>query len=264
MRRPHRVPAPQRGHTGPIVVDRISASRTAASTQCEGKQSSSERDRAVSDTATDSNPPAAPAPTKVSDGFDSVDDGGSRSIIRGAKIKFAKTEEWLDEASDVIDPAREFIAVELAKVTQKWIDDNPAETRILGPDEYFPDIEKLNAEAPPEEWREKFGRKVGPWQNSVVLYLLDPKSMEGFTFVTSAIGGFRAIDELKGHVRRARMMQGANVYPIVTLADTHMRTQFGGRQRPRFKVVRFITLGGAARPLLEPAKPEPVNDAIPY
>ena len=209
-----------------------------------------------------SSPPVAPA--KVSDGFDGVDDGGTRSIIKGAKLKFSKTEEWIGEDDDVIPPDREFIVVELAKVTQKWIDDKPAETRILAPDEYFPDTEKLNAEAPPEEWRDKFGKQVGPWQNSIVAYLLDPKTMEGFTWPTSTAGGFRAIDELKGHVRRARMMQGANVYPVVTLADTHMRTQFGGRQRPQFKVVRFVTLGGTERPLLEQTKPEPMNDSIQY
>lgn len=209
-------------------------------------------------------PPAAPAPTKISDGFDGVDDGGARSIIRGVKLKFTNSAEWVDEAGEVIVPEREFLVVELAKVVQKWLDAMPVETRVLAPAEYFPDLEILNAEAPQSEWRDAFGKKVGPWQNSIVAYLLDPKTMEGFTWPTSTAGGFRAIDELKGHVRRARMLQGANVYPVVTLADTHMRTQFGGRQRPQFKVKRFVVLGGVERPLLEQTEPEPMNDEIQY
>ena len=166
----------------------------------------------------------------------------------------------------MIAPEREFIIVEIARVEQKWIDGMPVETRILAPDEYFRDIEKLNAEAPQSEWRDAFGKMVGPGQNSQVVYMIDPASMVGFSWPTSTAGGFRAIDEAKGSTRRARMMGAANVYPVVTLADTHMRTKFGGRQRPHFKVVRFVALGGAdrRRPLLETAKPEPTNDEIQY
>jgi hypothetical protein len=197
-----------------------------------------------------------PASTKVSDdGFDAVDDGGTRSIIRGMKLKFENSAKWIDTAGDVISPEREFLVVELTKGSQKWLDNMPAETRILSPREHFPDLERLNAEAPETEWREKFGKKTGPWQNFIAVYLFDPKTLEAFTWPTSTAGGFRAVSELKERVRHARMMQGDNIFPVVTLSDTHMKTQFGGRQRPAFKVLRFITIGGTQRPLLEPTKP---------
>jgi hypothetical protein len=205
---------------------------------------------------------APPAPAaKRSDGFDD-DDGVGMSIIRGEKLKFTNAGTWVDENGDPIAKDREFLVVEVMKVRQKWIDGKPVETHILGSGEYFPDIEKLNAEAPRSEWREVFGKMAGPWQNSFVLYLLDPKPMRGFTFPTSTAGGFRAVFELKGDVHRARMLQGDNVYPVVTLADTHMKTQYGGRQRPAFKIVRFVQIGGKARPLLEQPELEPMNDAI--
>jgi hypothetical protein len=212
---------------------------------------------------TNSNPPAA---IRVSDGFDSVDDGGSNSIIRGTKLKFGNDAKWSDGDDNVIAPQRELLIVEQVRSVQKWIDEKPTETRILAPDEYFPDIEKLNAEAPPEEWRDAFGRRIGPWQRCKVLYLFDPATLEGFSWPTSTAGGFRAISELQERVHRARMVQGDdNLYPLVTLSDTFMNTQFGGRQRPQFKVQRFVVLGGAKRPLLEPAKPaESLNDAIPF
>ena len=207
---------------------------------------------------------APPAPAaKRSDGFDD-DDGVGMSIIRGEKLKFTNAGTWVDENGDPIAKDREFLVVELMKVSQKWIDGKPVETRILSSGEYFPDIEKLNAEAPRSEWREAFGKMVGPWQNSFVLYLLDPETMQGFTFPTSTAGGFRAVFELKDDVHRARMLQGDNVYPVVTLADTHMKTQYGPRQRPAFKIVRFVPIGGQARPLLEESKAEPLNDQIVY
>jgi hypothetical protein len=234
--------------------------------------------KATKDAATISEPPKAPAPavnpanttltpTKAfSDGFDSViDANGNQSIIKGIKIKFTNNAEWIDDTGGVIAPTREFLVVELAKVTQKWKDNLPAEQRILDPAEPFPDVERLNAEVPKSEWREKFGKLVGPWQNSIAIYLFDPKTLEGFTWPTSTAGGFRAVDELKGRVKRARMMQGDDIYPLVTLGDTHMNTAFGGRQRPQFKVVRFVTLGGGqGRPLLAEPKPQELNDKIPW
>ncbi len=239
---------------------------TAKVMKTKGKTMSDENDEAAKVTTNGTTPaltasaPPAPAP-KRSDGFDD-DDGVGASIIKGEKLKFTNTGEWVDGDGDPIAADREFLIVELMKVNQKWIDGKPVETHILGSGECFPDIEKLNAEAPRSEWREAFGKMAGPWQNSFVLYLLDPKTMRGFTFPTSTAGGFRAVFELKGDVYRARMLQGDNVYPVVTLADTHMKTQYGGRQRPAFKIVRFVPIGGQARPLLEQPEPEPMNDAI--
>jgi hypothetical protein len=222
---------------------------------------------AINDPVKVSSPPVAPSPTKISDGFDSVDESGTGSLIKGALVKFTNNAEWLiKESGEVIPPERELLVTELTKASQKWIDATPVETRIIGADEYFPDTERLNAEAPQHEWRDAFGKRVGPWQNSIVVYLFDLKSMEGFSFPTSTSGGFRAVDELKGHVRRVRMLQGNNVYPVVTLSDLHMNTAFGGRQRPHFKVQRFIALGSAdARPAIAAGPNADMGgDQIPY
>jgi hypothetical protein len=61
-------------------------------------------------------------------------------------------------------------------------------------------------------------------------------------------------------------MRGANFFPLVQLADTFMNTQYGGRQRPLFKVVDFVALGAAEQhPQLEQAKNADMNgDDIPY
>jgi hypothetical protein len=213
--------------------------------------------------------PTAPASPMLHDGFDTPDEGGSGSIIRGMKVKFTKGAEWIDRDKVVIDPARQFFVAEIKKVVQQWLPgaDRP-ETRELGPDEFFPDIEKMNAEAPRSEWRTAFGEQQGPYEAAYVLYLFDPRTMEAFTFITPTTGGHRAVDDLKGKVRRARMLQGANRYALVTLGDTHMNTRYGGLQRPDFKVLDYVPLGGPAKPLLEPAKPrlslrDEMDDGLP-
>jgi hypothetical protein len=52
-----------------------------------------------------------------------------------------------------------------------------------------------------------------------------------------------------------RKSRGEKVCAVVTLSDTFMNTQFGGRQRPHFIVQRWVRLGGGEQPAL--AAPEP-------
>ena len=50
---------------------------------------------------------------------------------------------------------------------------------------------------------------------------------------------------LKEGTRLARKVPGGNRFPLVTLADTYMPTQYGGRQRPCFKIEDYPPLGQA-------------------
>jgi hypothetical protein len=199
-------------------------------------------------------------PTNIGDGFDDYDDV-SNSIIKGTKVKFTNDAKWLDTVTgEVIQPGREFLIVEIIRVGQKWISGLPAETRVLLPDEGWPNLERLNEEAPRNEWREAFGRKVGPWQRAYVVYMMDPRTYDGFSYPTSTAGGFRAVSELKGATQRARMLRGPNVYPLVTLIDVFMKTQFGGRQRPCFKIEDYVPIhprgGGSPPPVEKAASPQ--------
>jgi hypothetical protein len=175
------------------------------------------------------------------DGFSDPNYGSSRSIIKGCKIKFTNDFRWLAGA-DEIDPAREFLVIEILRVEQKWVDQRAVETRILKPDER-PNVDELNDATPRTEWRDYFGKFVGPWQFSYVAYLLDPATMEAFTYPASTCGGYQAIDDLKEATQRARIVHGANFFPRVTLGRTHMPTGFGGRYRPALIVKDFVRIG---------------------
>jgi hypothetical protein len=74
------------------------------------------------------------------------------------------------------------------------------------------------------------------------------------------------MSDLKAELRRARFLQGkTNLYPIVALHACVMKTAYGDRQRPAFKVLGFATLGEpTGQPTLNEMPAPPMNDAITY
>jgi hypothetical protein len=167
----------------------------------------------------------------------------SPSLIVGSKIKFTNAAQWLVN-DEVISPTRKFIVAKIVRAVQKWLPGcRRPESRILQPGERFPNLKKLNAAAPEEEKREAFGQKHGPFENVFVVYLCDPETLEGFSYPTSTVGGFAAVKDLKDCGRRAKLMRGRNMLPLVTLSHTWMNTNYGGRERPHFKICDYIPGG---------------------
>jgi hypothetical protein len=182
-------------------------------------------------------------------GWDDSTEGQERSegagLIQGVLLKFSNSATWITRDDDAIEPTLELVAVEVLRVVQKWCDGKPVETKILGPGEKFPDIEAMNEAIPRDEWVEgPTGDLRGPWQSQHILYLVDLQTMEKYTIALGTVGGRRAIGELRDKIVWMRRVRGPNVYPVVTLSDTFMPTRCGGRQRPDFKIVRWVRLGG--------------------
>jgi hypothetical protein len=210
---------------------------------------------------------AKKAPQEI-DGFDGYEDAAegeqerAGQIIQGSRVKFTNEATWETDDETEIARDREFIAVDVARVVQRWHDQKPAETIILAPHQKFPDIRKLNEAVPREEWVEgPDGNLRGPWQAQHILYLLDPLTMDKLTWPTGTIGGAIAIRELTDKVKWMRRFRGENVYAVVTLSDVFMNTRFGGRQRPHLEVKRFVNYGsgGGGKPRAVTG-PTPVAD----
>ena len=188
----------------------------------------------------------------VYDGFAGYEDGiegherpANAGLIQGTLLKFSNEATWITRDDDEIDGNLELIPVDVQRVVQKWQEGQPIETRTLEAGEKFPDLEALNADVPQSEWVEgPDGHKRGPWQAQHILYLLDPMTMDKFTFPTGTVGGRIAITELRDKLMWMRKTRGSNVYAVVTLGDKHMPTRFGGRQRPHFNIVKWTRLGG--------------------
>ena len=179
------------------------------------------------------------------DGVEGDDRPQSAGIIQGSLVKFSNEAMWVTRDGDELSADLELVAVDVGRVVQKWQDQQPVETIILQPHQKFPDIEKMNEETPKEQWVEgPDGQMRGPWQSQHVLYLLDLKAMDKYTFPTGTAGGRIAVGELRDKLMWMRRLRGPNVYPVIALSNTFMNTRFGARQRPYFKIVRWVRLGG--------------------
>jgi len=204
------------------------------------------------------------------DGIEGHDRPANAGLIQGTLLKFSNGGAWVTRDDDEIGSDVKLIAVDVQRVAQKWHDGQPIETRILEPGEKFPDLDALNADVPQSEWVVgPTGDKRGPWQAQHILYLLDPMTMDKFTFPTGTVGGRIAISELRDKLVWMRKTRGDNIFAVVTLADKHMNTRFGGRQRPHFNIVKWTRLGGdggeeiAALPSPAPAAQEPaLEDSV--
>src|SRR6516165_536386 len=179
------------------------------------------------------------------DGVEGDDQPQGAGIIQGSLVKFTNEAAWVTRDGDELSANLELVAVDVARVVQRWQDQQPIETIILEPHQKFPDIEEMNEKIPKKEWVEgPDGNMRGPWQAQHILYLLDPNTMDKFTFPTGTTGGRIAIRELRDKLVWMRRLRGPNVYPVITLADKFFPTRYGRRQRPHFVIRRWVRLGG--------------------
>jgi hypothetical protein len=200
-------------------------------------------------------------PPRTIDGFegyeDAVEGGEDRAgnrIIQGPLVRFTNEAAWVAADGEELSPDLELVAVDVLRVVQRWHDEKPIETRVLQPGEKFPDITALNETVPKKEWAEgPDGKPRGPWQAQHIVYLLDPRTMGKFTYATGTVGGAIAVRDLVDSTCWMRRYRGMGVYPVVTLKDVFMPTRFGGRQRPRFDIARWVSLDGGGT-LLTPTE----------
>src|SRR6516225_6216411 len=199
------------------------------------------------------------------DGVEGDDRPEGAGIIQGTLIKFTNEGKWVTRDGEELPTNLELVAANVNRVVQKWSEGQPVETIILEPHQKFPDVEEMNEKVPKKEWVEgPDGNMRGPWQAQHILYLLDPKTMDKFTFPTGTVGGRIGIRELVDKTTWMRRLRGPNVYAVVLLSDTFMNTKWGGRQRPHFKIVRWVRLGGEGgevQALSPPASPSPTQQA---
>jgi hypothetical protein len=204
------------------------------------------------------------------DGVEGDDRPEGAGIIQGTLIKFTNEGKWVTRDGEELPTDLDLVAANVNRVVQKWSEGQPVETIILEPHQKFPDIEEMNEKVPKKEWVEgPDGNMRGPWQAQHILYLLDPKTMDKYTFPTGTTGGRIAIRELVDKTTWMRRLRGPNVYAVVLLSDTFMNTKWGGRQRPHFKIVRWVSLGGeggqveALPPPTPPPQQAPAQSELP-
>jgi hypothetical protein len=109
----------------------------------------------------------------------------------------------------------------------------------------LPDREELGYDDQ-SEWEEgPGGEPQDPWRNTRLVYLVDPKTAEAYTFSTSSWGGRGAVTDLGDQITRMRTVH-ADAVPIVELRAAEMPTKYGRKSKPVFKIVGWKTTDAAA------------------
>lgn len=190
-------------------------------------------------------------------GFDASTDEANDRLIQGTILSCVDG-AWA--ARDELELPANLIAVQTAQAVQRWKDSRPAETITTPP---LPDVEYLNMQIPVETWEEGLdGKPRPPWQHEHIAYLLDPETAALYTFINSTYGAALAVRELRDRVKMMRALRGEKVVPVVELASKPMKTKFGTKLRPFFKITDWRELSGQTMqpvpaPVAPPVKPVP-------
>jgi hypothetical protein len=139
------------------------------------------------------------------------------------------------EATPVADGTR-LVALATAAMWVRWQGGKPAEHRVRQPGQRLPEREELGHDDENEWETGPSGEPVDPWQNTRLVYLVAPDTAEAFTFSTSSWGGRSAVTDLGDQIARMRNAH-SDAVPIVELKAVEMKTKFGRKSKPLFRVV---------------------------
>jgi hypothetical protein len=171
-------------------------------------------------------------------------------LLKGAFLKWNDAARWQDR--DGLTPPSPLLVIAVTELLQKW-KDGKAETITEKP---LPSVESLNSAIPQQEWEKGIdGAPRKPWQHTIAVYLVSPATGELFTYMAATVGAHIAYDALKEAVITMRALRGSRVMPLVNLTERTMKTKFGTKLRPHFKIIDWKTPGDDARAI--PAKATP-------
>jgi len=190
------------------------------------------------------------------------DDGFSGSLnsgrlMKGAFLKWNDASHWQDR--DGLAPPSPLLVIAINEILQKW-KDGKAEIITEKP---LPDPEVLNSVIPKREWQIGLDNQPQkPWKHTIVVYFVNLATGEFFTYAASTTGAHIAYDALKEAVITMRALRGRRAMPIVNLAERPMKTKFGMKLRPHFKIIDWKIPGDDAKAV--PAKPTPPQISGPF
>jgi hypothetical protein len=197
-------------------------------------------------------------------------DSDQEKQINGPFVKFLDG-EWTIGGMPIDDPYRP-IALDVAHTYTRWQNQSVIDEIA---DKPLPDLDELNAAIPKEEWElDMDGKPRPPWSNTFKIFFLDTATGERSIYATSTIGGKIAWGRLVDKTQWMRRLRGENVVARVELDVAPMKTRFGMKKRPDFKILEWVDLNSgtplpaADAPQLqkveEPTVAEDLNDEIPW
>jgi hypothetical protein len=157
-----------------------------------------------------------------------------QSGIEGSLLRFTKTGDWVSgQEQEELPEGTELIMGlnTLKRGWQKWEDQKPVDARMgLVSEGFRPPSRDELGDNDETEWEEYDGEARDPWQDTMQCLLLDPKTGEVFTFVTSSKSGKTALGEVAA-VYGDRMQDGEdpNAMPIIKLASSFYKHKVYGK-----------------------------------
>jgi hypothetical protein len=225
-------------------------------------------------------------PISPEDGFNQPLTGGDgNDTIIGMLLKCVDG-HWTDR-DDVTYPAgTQLLALGCDRVIRCWREQKVIAIKRPGPNQSFGDLcDQLNEAIPRSEWElDLNGEPRPPWQITYVIYLISEKDAERYTFANWTTGARIAYETLVSKVSGMRAMRGAHVVPVVELSSKPMKTRFGTKMRPDFKIIEWRDLSGGrigsgggspsslpkpdasaiGKPVSMPTLTEEMSDEIPF
>ncbi len=201
---------------------------------------------------------------------DGYDDTNQDERITGPFLKYVEG-EWTVGGLPA-NSACQLVAIAVAHTLQRWRDQSVVDEIA---DKPLPDLDELNAAIPKSEWELGLdGQPRPPWSDTYKIFFLDLSTGERSIYAASSIGARIAWGRLVDKVKWIRRIRTCNVVPRVELGSTPMKTRYGVKKRPDFRVIEWLDLSSGTplpasdtpqlRKVEEPTVAEDINDEIPW
>jgi hypothetical protein len=186
------------------------------------------------------------------DGFD-VSEPTTGSLVKGKMVKF-RDDAWLINGEEHMPEDHvQFSVLSMLTLWTKWEGEKKQPIHVITRSGQAHPAREDMGDLDEALWPKGLdGGKSDPWQDSRNVTLLHADSAQVYTYLTASVGGRIAVSELKNAImlrRRAR----PGCYPIVELTTAQMKTRFGDRLRPAFRIVGWHE-GEASAPPAPPPK----------
>jgi hypothetical protein len=179
------------------------------------------------------------------DGF-AVQENTSTTMIVGKMLKYIDGRYTVDK-TETMPANTTLVAVGTITAWVHWENSKPIEHRITQPGQSHPYRDEL-PDQDEKNWPPGMNDEPSdPWRDTRYLHLIDPQTGADYTFVTDSFGGRRAVGDLKSQIANVRSVHPEAV-PLVQLATTTMKTRFGQKPRPEFKIVGWRGMHDTATP----------------
>jgi hypothetical protein len=202
------------------------------------------------------------------DGWGDAAAEAAERMIRGTLLRFADRAWTAGKEGVAVASGTELVAVATAAAWIKWQGGKVAETVLRQPGTRMPDRDELGDQDEAAWEAGPDGQPKDPWASTRFVYLVHPTTAEAFTFSTSSWGGRSAVIDLSDTIGRMRVAHPRAV-PIVRLETAPMKTRFGMKSKPAFKVIAWKAADG--EPIQQPRrlapqtiKQERADDEIPF